>query len=95
MRYRGVVTACGNAGGMDFPSSVAPFILRGVTLAGIESAMCPRPLRLEAWARLARDLDPGKLSAMTQEIGLADALGAAPGFLEGKVRGRIVVDVNK
>ena len=94
MRYRGVVTACGLAGGMDFPSSVAPFILRGVTLAGVESVMAPRALREEAWSRLARDLDANKLDAMTREISLSGAVPAAAELLGGLVRGRLVVDVN-
>jgi acrylyl-CoA reductase (NADPH) len=94
MRYRGVVTACGLAAGMDFPSSVAPFILRGVTLAGVESVMAPRALREEAWSRLARDLDVAKLDAMTREISLADAIPAAADLLAGTVRGRLVVSVN-
>jgi acrylyl-CoA reductase (NADPH) len=94
MRYRGVVTACGLAAGMDFPSSVAPFILRGVTLAGVESVMAPRALREEAWARLARDLDAAKLDAMTREISLSDAIPAAADLLAGSVRGRLVVNVN-
>jgi acrylyl-CoA reductase (NADPH) len=94
MRYRGTVAACGLAGGMDFPSSVAPFILRGVTLAGIDSVMAPRASREEAWSRLARDLDRGKLDAMTREITLAEAIAAAGEILAGKVRGRLVVNVN-
>jgi acrylyl-CoA reductase (NADPH) len=94
-RYRGAVTACGLAQGMDFPASVAPFILRGVTLYGIDSVMAPRPLRLEAWTRLARDLDPAKLDAITQEIPLAGAIPAASDLLAGKVRGRLVVDVRR
>jgi acrylyl-CoA reductase (NADPH) len=94
-RLRGVVAACGLAQGMDFPSSVAPFILRGVTLAGIDSVMCPRPIREQAWARLAADLDRNKLDAMTRETGLAESLAVAPEVLAGKVRGRLVVDVNR
>ena len=94
-RYGGVVTACGLAGGMDLPSSVAPFILRGVTLAGIDSVMCPRERRLEAWQRLATDLDMGKLDAIAHDIALGEALGVAPALLEGQVRGRVVVDVNR
>ncbi len=94
-RYGGVVAACGLAGGMDLPATVAPFILRGVTLAGVDSVMCPRPRRLEAWQRLARDLDPGLLAAMTAEIGLAEAIPTAARLLEGQVRGRVVVDVNR
>jgi len=94
-RYRGVVAACGLAQGMDFPASMAPFILRGVTLCGVESVMAPMPLRVEAWRRLARDLDPTKLDAVTTTIGLGDALAAAGRLLAGQVRGRIVVDVNR
>lgn len=93
IRGGGVVAACGLAGGMDLPTSVAPFILRGVTLAGIESVRCPRPRRIEAWNRLARDLDMKKLEAMVTEIALDDVVGIAPKFLEGQVRGRIVVPV--
>ena len=93
-KYRGTVAACGLAGGMDFPSSVAPFILRGVTLAGVDSVMCPRPERLQAWQRLALDLDVRHLDAITRTIGLAEALDVAPQLLAGQVRGRVVVDVN-
>jgi len=92
-RYRGAVAACGLAQGMDLPSSVAPFILRGIRLIGIDSVMCPQPERRAAWARLARDLDLKKLESMTTGIGLADALAAAPDILAGHVRGRLVVDV--
>jgi acrylyl-CoA reductase (NADPH) len=94
IRYGGAVAACGLAQGMDLPGSVAPFILRGVTLAGIDSVMCPTPRRTEAWARLASDLDLGRLDAMTERAVLDDvpALGAA--ILDGRVRGRLVVDVN-
>ena len=94
-KYRGVVTACGLAGGMDFPSSVAPFILRGVTLVGVDSVMCPRPERLVAWLRLASDLDVAKLDLITHEVSLADAIPTAHKLMEGKVRGRVVVDVNR
>lgn len=94
-KYRGAVAACGLAQGMDFPSSVAPFILRGVTLAGVDSVMAPRAERLEAWRRLAQDLDVTKLDLMTHEIGLAEAVATAAALLEGKVRGRVVVDVNR
>jgi acrylyl-CoA reductase (NADPH) len=94
-RYRGAVAACGLAQGMDFPATVAPFILRGVTLYGIDSVNAPAALRIEAWSRLAKDLDPAKLEAMTREIPLADALPAAGDILAGKVRGRLVVDVNR
>ena len=94
-RYRGVVAACGLAQGMDFPSTVAPFILRGVTLAGVESVYAPIAERKLAWDRLACDLDLAKLNSMTAEIGLADAIPCASTLLEGKVRGRVVVDVNR
>ena len=93
-RYGGVVTACGLAQGMDLPGSVAPFILRGVTLAGIDSVMRPTADRIEAWARLARDLDLGKLDAMTSRAGLGDLPRLGAEIVEGKVRGRVVVDVN-
>ena len=92
-RYGGAVAACGLAGGMDLPSSVAPFILRGVSLLGIDSVMCPQALRREAWKRLASDLDRGKLQTMTTEVDLAGMLDIAPAILEGRVRGRIVVKI--
>jgi acrylyl-CoA reductase (NADPH) len=95
MRYGGVVTACGLAGGMDFPVTVAPFILRGVTLAGVDSVMCPYQRRLEAWRQLAEHLDLEKLDQLTAEISLQEALTTAPLLLQGKVRGRLVVDVNR
>jgi acrylyl-CoA reductase (NADPH) len=94
-RYRGAVAACGLAQGMDFPATVAPFILRAVTLYGIDSSRAPRPLRLEAWERLARDLDPALLASMTSEVGLEGAVAAAPEILAGRVRGRLVVDVDR
>ena len=94
-RYGGVVTACGLAGGMDFPATVAPFILRGVTLVGIDSVMCPKPLRLEAWERLARDLDVSKLDAISHVIGLSEANTWAQSLMDGQVRGRVVVDVRR
>ena len=93
-KYLGVVTACGLAQGMDLATSVAPFILRGVTLVGIESVMAPKAVRLEAWSRLASDLDKAKLDAMTTEISLAEAIAKAPEILAGQVRGRLVVNVN-
>nr|WP_254212574.1 MDR family oxidoreductase [Burkholderia multivorans] len=93
-RYRGVVTACGLAAGMDFPATVAPFILRGVTLVGIDSVMCPRDERLTAWRRLATDLDVAKLGDIGREVGLADAIPLADELIRGQVRGRIVVNVN-
>ncbi len=92
-RYGGAVAACGLAGGMDLPSSVAPFILRGVSLLGIDSVMCPRPRREEAWKRLETDLDPAKLQEITTEIGLSDVIATAPKILGGGVRGRIVVKI--
>jgi len=92
-RYGGAVAACGLAGGMDLPSSVAPFILRAISLLGIDSVMCPQPIRRAAWERLACDLEPGKLQAMTSEVGLAEVIDAAPAILDGRVRGRIVVKI--
>ncbi|MDQ3261294.1 MAG: oxidoreductase [Pseudomonadota bacterium] len=94
IKYLGVVTACGLAQGMDFPTSVAPFILRGVTLVGIESVMAPTTARMEAWSRLASDLDKPKLDVLTTEISLAQAIAKAPQILAGQVRGRLVVNVN-
>ena len=94
VRYGGVVTACGLAQGLDFPASVAPFILRGVQLIGIDSVMAPRERRIAAWSRLASDLDMSKLDAITREITLAEALTQAPEIIAGKVRGRLVVNVN-
>ncbi len=94
-KYRGVVTACGLAGGMDLNTTVMPFILRGVTLAGVESVMCPRDTRLEAWRRLEQDLDLSKLNTIAHEIGLSDAIGTASQLLSGQVRGRVIVDVNR
>jgi acrylyl-CoA reductase (NADPH) len=92
-RYGGAVAACGLAGGMDLPSSVAPFILRGVSLLGIDSVMCPLPLREAAWARLDSDLNRSKLAAMTTEIGLADVIEAGRKIVDGQIRGRIVVRI--
>ena len=94
-KYRGVVTACGLTGGMDFPASVAPFILRGVTLVGIDSVMCPRPDRFEAWRRLSEDLDVSKLTMISTEIGLAEVISLSPKLIEGQIRGRMTVDVNR
>jgi acrylyl-CoA reductase (NADPH) len=93
IRYRGAVAACGLAGGMDLPASVAPFILRGVSLLGIDSVMRPLPDRELAWRRLEADLERTKLAEMTQEIGLAEVLRAGRAIVEGKVRGRIVVNI--
>jgi acrylyl-CoA reductase (NADPH) len=92
-RYGGAVAACGLAGGMDLPTSVAPFILRGVCLYGIDSVMCPLPLRNEAWKRLEKDLDRPKLATMTREIDLSEVSTAAASILAGQVRGRIVVKI--
>ncbi len=92
-RYGGAVAACGLAQGMDLPTSVAPFILRGVSLLGVDSVGCPRDLRLEVWRRLGQDLDLGKLDAMTSRIGFDDLPAAGAAILEGKIRGRLVVDV--
>src|SRR5271170_8366784 len=92
-RYGGAVAACGLAGGMDLPGSVAPFILRAVSLIGIDSVMCPLPLRQEAWRRLETDLDRAKIAAMTSQIGLAEVIEAGRRIVEGQVRGRIVVKI--
>ncbi len=94
-RYGGAVTACGLAQGMDFPATVAPFILRALTLYGIDSGRAPNALRVEAWQRLARDLDPAKLEGNTGEIPLQGAIETAPALLGGRVRGRLVVNVNR
>lgn len=93
LRYGGTVAACGLAQGLDFPATVAPFILRGITLAGIDSVMRPKADRLEAWSRLATDLDPSALDLITHEIGLEDVIATAGDLLAGKVRGRVVVRV--
>lgn len=93
IRYGGAVAACGLAGGMDLPTTVAPFILRGVSLLGIDSVMCPQKTRREAWKRLVSDLDRAKLANMTTEIGLSGVMGAAQQIVEGKVRGRLVVKI--
>jgi acrylyl-CoA reductase (NADPH) len=92
-RYGGAVAACGLAGGMDLPTSVAPFILRGVSLIGIDSVMCPLGVRQEAWRRLETDLDRAKIAAMTAEIGLGEVVDAGARIVAGQVRGRIVVKV--
>ena len=95
MRYGGVVAACGLAQGMDFPATVAPFILRGVTLAGIDSVMRPLEDRIEAWDRLAALINHDMLSEISEEIGLSDVVSTAGELLKGNVRGRVVVDVNR
>jgi len=92
-RYGGAVSACGLAGGMDLPATVAPFILRGVSLLGIDSVMCPLPTRQEAWRRLDSDLDRGKIAAMTTELPLTHVIDAGARILAGGVRGRIVVKI--
>jgi acrylyl-CoA reductase (NADPH) len=92
-RYGGAIAACGLAAGMDLPTSVAPFILRGVCLLGIDSVMCPIAARKVAWNRLARDLDRGKLAEITHEIGMDQVISTAPQILAGQVRGRIVVKI--
>ncbi|MFK3971241.1 MDR family oxidoreductase [Pseudomonas sp. NPDC087358] len=94
-RYWGTVAACGLAQGMDFPASVAPFILRGVTLAGIDSVMRPRQDRIDAWARLTTDLDPALLALITHEIGLSEVIDTAARLMDGQVRGRVVVDTQR
>ena len=93
VKYGGTVAACGLAQGMDLPASVAPFILRGVKLVGVDSVMCPKERRLQAWKRLAEELDPGRLAAMTRHITLDDVPAAAEDIVRGKVRGRLVVDI--
>ena len=92
-KYRGAIAACGLAAGMDLPSSVAPFILRGVCLLGIDSVMCPIEPRKAAWSRLASDMDHGKLAEITHEIGLDEVIAAGGKILAGEVRGRIVVKI--
>ena len=91
--YGGAVAACGLAQGMDLPASVAPFILRGVSLLGIDSVMCPRPRRMAAWARLASDLDADKLASLTTTVPFAAALDSARSILEGGIRGRVVIEI--
>src|SRR5256885_6864839 len=94
-KYRGLVAACGLAQGMDFPTTVAPFILRGISLLGIDSVMAPLALREPAWIRLARDLDGAALERISRVIGLADTLNAAHDIVNGSIRGRVIVDVNR
>ena len=91
--YHGAVAACGNAGGMELPTSVAPFILRGISLLGIDSVRQPKAVRIAAWDRLAKDLDPKKLAAMTTRIPFSGIVNAAHDIMAGKVRGRLVVDI--
>jgi acrylyl-CoA reductase (NADPH) len=92
-RYGGVVAACGLAQGADLPVTVMPFILRGVSLVGIDSVMAPLARRQQAWDRLARDLDPAKLEAMATEISLDQAIDQAQALMQGRVRGRMVVKI--
>ena len=94
-RYGGAVAACGLAQGADFPSTVMPFILRGVRLLGVDSVMAPKASRLVAWERLARDLDSALLDLIATEIGLSEVIATAADLLDGKVRGRVLVDVNR
>lgn len=91
--YGGAVAACGLAGGMDLPASVAPFILRGVSLLGIDSVMAPKAVRLEAWRRIGADLEHAKLASLSTSIGFDGIIGAAHDIVEGKIRGRVVVDM--
>jgi acrylyl-CoA reductase (NADPH) len=93
LKYRASVAACGLAGGSDLPATVIPFLLRGVNLLGIDSVMCPRDLRIEAWQRLVRDLPLDRLDRMTESVPLSALSGLAPKILRGEIRGRIVVDV--
>ena len=94
-RYGGAVAACGLAQGADFPATVMPFILRGVSLLGVDSVMAPKGPRMKAWERLARDLDPASLDAIGSEIGLSEAIEAAKTFMAGTVKGRYIVNVNR
>jgi acrylyl-CoA reductase (NADPH) len=93
-KYNGTVVACGLAGGMQFPATVAPFILRGVTLVGIDSVMCPRNKREDAWRRLAQDLDLEKLSGLAQQIAFSNVITEAECLMEGKIRGRTIVPIS-
>jgi len=93
-KYGGAVAACGLAQGLDLPASVAPFILRGISLLGIDSVYCPQAIRRQAWRRLAADLDRNKLAAITTEVPLAKVIEVGPEILAGKVRGRIVVRIS-
>ena len=94
-KYRGFVTACGLAQGSDFNGTVMPFILRGVSLLGIDSVMCPKGPRMAAWDRLDRDLDRALIATIGKEVGLADAIQAGHDIIAGKIRGRVLVDVNR
>jgi acrylyl-CoA reductase (NADPH) len=94
MKYGGTVAACGLAQGFDLPATVMPFILRSVTLAGVDSVYCPKPRRIEAWNRLAKDLDISHIEMMMTEVNLADAVAVASDQMAGNTRGRVVVNVN-
>lgn len=94
-KYGGAIAACGLAQGFDLPTTVMPFILRGVALLGVDSVMAPRARRIEAWNRIASDLDMAKLEAITKTIGFDDVIGAAHDILDGKIRGRVVVDMKR
>lgn len=94
-KYGGLVAACGLAQGMDFPASVAPFILRGISLLGIDSVMAPKARRQKAWDRLARDLDAAALDRISKTVGLSETMGAAQEIVAGTIRGRVIVDVNR
>jgi acrylyl-CoA reductase (NADPH) len=95
IKYRGAVAACGLAQGLDFPTSVLPYILRNIALLGIDSVMAPYEVRTQAWERLARDLDVSKLESVTQVLGLDAAIPTAREILSGTIRGRVVIDVNR
>ena len=95
LKYRASVAACGLAGGSDLPTTVIPFLLRGVNLLGIDSVMCPRELRVEAWRRLVQDLPLDRLDRMIEEIPLSQVAGLAPRILGGQIRGRTVIDVHR
>jgi len=95
LKYGGAAAVCGLAGGASFPGSILPFILRGVTVYGIDSVLLPKAPREEAWRRLAADLPADKLDSTVSEAGLGDLLSLAPKILKGEIRGRVVVDVNK
>jgi len=95
MKHRGAVASCGLAGGMKLETTVIPFLLRGVSILGIDSVACPMAERKQAWARLVRDLPADKFEAMVQMAGLSDVLRLGPEILAGRVRGRIVIDVNR
>lgn len=94
-KYRGAVAACGLAQGADLPATVMPFILRGVALLGVDSVMAPKAIRMKAWERLARDIDSASLDTIATELNLSEAVGAGQDIIAGKIKGRVVVDVNR